>query len=62
MENITKEKKGVPKIKVWMMIPFYILHVTVTETISGSSNSISIKHNKAIKKEDEISLMKKIRK
>lgn len=60
LENITKEKKGVPKIKVKFLIDDdSILHVTATETISGATNSISIKHNKAIMKEDEINLMKK---
>ena len=58
LNNITKAKKGVPKIKVKFDIDEdSILHVTAKETISGSTNSIDIKCNKGIMQQDDINKM-----
>ena len=60
LNNITKAKKGVPKIKVKIQIDEdSIVHVTAKESISGATNSIDIKHDKGVMQEDEIEKNKK---
>ena len=60
LNNITKAKKGIPQIKVKIEIDEdSIVHVTAKESISGAINSIDIKYDKGIMKQDEINNMKK---
>ena len=60
LNNITKAKKGVPRIKVKFEIDEdSIVHVTAKESISGAINSIDIKYDKGIMEQNEINQMKK---
>lgn len=59
IENITLAKKGVPKIKVKILIDQDgIINVSAEETISGSRNSLVIKDDKGIMSEEEKKRMK----
>ena len=60
LQNITKAKKGIPKIKVKIQIDEdSIVHVTAREDISGVTNSIDIKSDKGTMQDEEIKKMKK---
>ena len=59
LENISKAKRGVPKLMVKIKFDEdSILHVTAYEKISGAINKLDIEYDKGIMDQDEIKKMK----
>ena len=57
LENISKAKRGVPKLMVKIKFDEdSILHVTAYEKISGTINTLDIKYDKGIMDEEEIKI------